>query len=86
MPESTLTLCESRQYPPVRDFGFGLRDYRCSMQEEKKESRSGGIGTGRYFFDLVGGVYQRVLNDLLRTRLYRHRVIWLLSLSLPLSG
>jgi hypothetical protein len=25
MPESTLTLFQSRLYPPVRDFGFGLR-------------------------------------------------------------
>ncbi len=25
MPESTLTLCQSRLYSPVRDFGFGLR-------------------------------------------------------------
>jgi hypothetical protein len=25
MPESTLTLCQSRPYPPVRDLGFGLR-------------------------------------------------------------
>jgi hypothetical protein len=24
MPESTLTLCQSRLYPPVRDFGFGF--------------------------------------------------------------
>jgi hypothetical protein len=24
MPESTLALCQSRLYPPVRDFGFGL--------------------------------------------------------------
>jgi hypothetical protein len=24
MPESTLTLCQSRLYPPVSDFGFGL--------------------------------------------------------------
>jgi hypothetical protein len=24
MPESTLTLCQSRLYPPVRDLGFGL--------------------------------------------------------------
>ncbi len=24
MPESTLTLCQSRLYPPVRDFRFGL--------------------------------------------------------------
>ncbi len=24
MPESTLTLCQDRLYPPVRDFGFGL--------------------------------------------------------------
>jgi hypothetical protein len=26
-PESTLTLCQSRLYPPVRDFGFGI----CSV-------------------------------------------------------
>jgi hypothetical protein len=25
MPKSTLTLCQSRLSPPVRDFGFGLR-------------------------------------------------------------
>ncbi len=25
MPESTLTLCQSRLYPPVMNFGFGLR-------------------------------------------------------------
>ncbi len=25
IPESTLTLCQSRLCPPVRDFGFGLR-------------------------------------------------------------
>jgi hypothetical protein len=24
MPESILTLCQSRRFPPVRDFGFGL--------------------------------------------------------------
>jgi hypothetical protein len=24
MPESTLILCQSRLYPQVRDFGFGL--------------------------------------------------------------
>jgi hypothetical protein len=24
MPESALTLCQSRLYPPVRDLGFGL--------------------------------------------------------------
>ncbi len=24
MPESTFTLCQSRLYPPIRDFGFGL--------------------------------------------------------------
>ncbi len=24
MPDSTLILCQSRLYPPVRDFGFGL--------------------------------------------------------------
>jgi hypothetical protein len=27
VPESTLTLCQCRLYPPVRDFGFGLRGY-----------------------------------------------------------
>ncbi len=27
MPESTLTLCQSRLYPPVRNFGFGLWSY-----------------------------------------------------------
>ncbi len=27
MPESTLTLCQSRLYLPVRDFGFGLRGW-----------------------------------------------------------
>jgi hypothetical protein len=27
MPESTLTLCQSRLYPPVRDFGFGLSSF-----------------------------------------------------------
>jgi hypothetical protein len=25
MPESTLTLCQSRLYSPIKDFGFGLR-------------------------------------------------------------
>jgi hypothetical protein len=25
VPESILTLCQSRLYSPVRDFGFGLR-------------------------------------------------------------
>ncbi len=28
MPESTLTLCHSRLFPPVRDFGFDLRAHR----------------------------------------------------------
>ncbi len=28
MPESILTLCQSRLYPPVRDFGFGLSTVR----------------------------------------------------------
>jgi hypothetical protein len=32
MPESTLTLCQSRLYPPFRDFGFGLRS-RVGMQD-----------------------------------------------------
>ncbi len=27
MPESTLTLYQSRLYPPVRELGFGLRDF-----------------------------------------------------------
>ncbi len=27
MPESTLTLCQSRLYPPVREFGFSLCIY-----------------------------------------------------------
>jgi hypothetical protein len=27
MPEPTLTLCQSRLYPPVRDFGFGLCEW-----------------------------------------------------------
>jgi hypothetical protein len=30
MPESTLTLCQSRLYPPVRDFGFCLG---CALSE-----------------------------------------------------
>jgi hypothetical protein len=28
MPKSTLTLCQSRLYPPVRDFGFGFWTHR----------------------------------------------------------
>ncbi len=31
MPESTLTLCQSRLYPPVRDLGFGLRNCLLSL-------------------------------------------------------
>jgi hypothetical protein len=27
MPKSTSTLCQSRFYPPVRDFGFGIRKW-----------------------------------------------------------
>jgi hypothetical protein len=27
VPESTLTLCQSRLYPQVRDLGFGLRQF-----------------------------------------------------------
>jgi hypothetical protein len=29
MPESTLSLCQSQLYPPVRDFRFGL----CTLQQ-----------------------------------------------------
>ncbi len=32
MPESTLTLCQSRLYPPVRDFEFGLRQWYVDLQ------------------------------------------------------
>jgi len=43
MPESTLNLCQSRLYPPVRDFGFGLsvrytlpgKDERGAKDESK---------------------------------------------------
>ncbi len=35
---STLTLCQSRLYPPVRDLGFGLRVERHS---EKTKIRMG---------------------------------------------
>jgi hypothetical protein len=34
IPESTLTLCQSRLYPPIRDFGFGLCSHNkrdCSV-------------------------------------------------------
>jgi hypothetical protein len=37
LPESTLTLCQSRLYPPVRDFGFGLWSkvlYLCLLKLE----------------------------------------------------
>jgi hypothetical protein len=34
MPKSTLTLCQSRLYPPVRDFGIGLRNFG----EQNRES------------------------------------------------
>ncbi len=30
MTESSLTLCQSRLYPLVRDFGFGLRVWQCT--------------------------------------------------------
>jgi hypothetical protein len=33
MPESSLKLCQSRLYPPVRDFGFGLRGHSQSDRE-----------------------------------------------------
>jgi hypothetical protein len=32
MPELTITLCHSRLYPPVKDFGFGFR----RMETEKE--------------------------------------------------
>ncbi len=31
MPESTLTLCQSRLYLPVMDFGFGLRGHTYAV-------------------------------------------------------
>ncbi len=34
MPESTLTLCQSRLYPPVRDLGFGHRLFTSSVLYE----------------------------------------------------
>jgi hypothetical protein len=40
MPESTLTLCQSRLYPLVRDFGFGLW-----FQETRSECKSGTEGS-----------------------------------------
>ncbi len=33
MPESAVTLCQSRLYPPVRDFGFGLSTLVCPPTE-----------------------------------------------------
>ncbi len=32
MPESALTLCQSRLYSPVRDLGFGLRILECYLK------------------------------------------------------
>jgi hypothetical protein len=40
MPESTLTLCQSRLYPPVRDFEFGLWSVRFSSDLCKKGTHS----------------------------------------------
>ncbi len=31
VPESTLTLCQSRLWPPFRDFGFGLWTQSCVL-------------------------------------------------------
>ena len=41
MPESALTLCQSRLYHPVRDFGFGLyvRSQRLPSDRGKSEER-----------------------------------------------
>ncbi len=39
MPEAILTLCQSRRYPPVRDFGFGLRDITIPKYTEQNEGR-----------------------------------------------
>jgi hypothetical protein len=36
MPESTLTLCQSRLYPPVRDFEIGLWIKALLKREEKR--------------------------------------------------
>jgi len=34
MSESTLTLSQSRLYPPVRDFGFGLRTLAIPIKQK----------------------------------------------------
>jgi hypothetical protein len=41
MPESTLTLCQRRLYPPMRDFGFGLwvRSQGLPSDRGKSEER-----------------------------------------------
>ncbi len=45
LPESTLTLCQSRLYPPVRDFDFGLwilghlRKYRARISKLLRSPR-----------------------------------------------
>ncbi len=41
MPASTLTLCQSRLYPPVRDFGFALwvRSQRLAFDRGKSEEQ-----------------------------------------------
>jgi hypothetical protein len=31
MPDSTLTLCQSRLYPPIRDFAFSLRGHTYAV-------------------------------------------------------
>jgi hypothetical protein len=37
MPDSTLILCQSRLYPPVRDLGFGLWSLRLRLRFRRKE-------------------------------------------------
>ncbi len=40
MPESTLTLCQSWLYPPVRDFGFGLWAYVWCAKNQQPLKRT----------------------------------------------
>jgi hypothetical protein len=41
-PESTLNLCQSRLYPPARDFGFGLRVFSCADKQGLSSPEPGG--------------------------------------------
>jgi hypothetical protein len=61
MPESTLTLCQSRLYPPVRNFGFGLRP----VEEDRYiflpfESGARGPDTDRNIFSCRRVLWPRV--------------------------